>query len=74
MMRKPTPVADAIRTNSFLSGFVHFLTRWTESLTNCFSGCTITALTSDILQSLEIERAISDSNVYLRSAQWTRLS
>lgn len=64
----------AMRTNSLRSGFVHFFTRCTLSLTNCFSGCTITALTSDILQSLEIERAISDSNVYLRSAQWTRLS
>ena len=27
MIRKPIIVADAIRANSFLSGFVHFLTR-----------------------------------------------
>ena len=31
MIRKPIIVADAIRANSFLSGFVHFFTRWIES-------------------------------------------
>ncbi|CAH0375998.1 unnamed protein product, partial [Pelagomonas calceolata] len=49
MIRKPIIVADAIRANSFLSGLVHFFTRWIErTLTNCLKGCTITALTSDI--------------------------
>ena len=38
----------AMRTNSLRSGFVHFFTRCTLSLTNCFSGCTMTALTSDM--------------------------
>ena len=107
MIRKPIIVADAIRANSFLSGFVHFFTRWIEScvgdvsvsrrrrgggvrvwrdasrdggsgavvwwrggrdaagasrqsvfdaarrtLTNCLKGCTITALTSDIVAAL----------------------
>ena len=31
MIKNPIIVADAIRANSFLSGFVHFLTRWIES-------------------------------------------
>ena len=31
MIRKPIIVADAIRANSFLSGLVHFFTRWIES-------------------------------------------
>ena len=31
MIRKPIIVADAMRANSFLSGFVHFFTRWIES-------------------------------------------
>ena len=31
MIKKPIIVADAIRANSFLSGFVHFFTRWIES-------------------------------------------
>ena len=31
MIRKPIIVADAMRANSFRSGFVHFFTRWIES-------------------------------------------
>ena len=35
MIRKPIIVADAMRANSFLSGFVHFFTRWIESCVVC---------------------------------------
>ena len=31
MIKNPIIVADAIRANSFLSGLVHFFTRWIES-------------------------------------------
>ena len=31
MIRNPIIVADAMRANSFRSGFVHFFTRWIES-------------------------------------------
>ena len=44
MIKNPIPVALAMLVNSFLSGLVHFLTKWTESLANCFSGSIKTSL------------------------------
>ena len=49
--RAATEVAHAMRVNSLRSGLVHFFTRCTESLMNCFKGCTITAFTSDMISS-----------------------
>ena len=45
MIRKPIIVADAIRANSFLSGFVHFFTRWIESCVGD-GGCVRVAATA----------------------------
>jgi hypothetical protein len=64
-MINPNPVAFAILANSiksyimainifgaspFLSGFVHFLTKYSESLTNFLRGSTMRELMSDIVR------------------------
>jgi hypothetical protein len=64
MMRKPTPVALAMRVNSLRSGLVHFLTKWIESLANCLSGSIKTSLKPSLVSDM-----IDNAFIVLRTSE-----